>query len=258
LTRRDRYYPAHGHIAGRGPNWADILTAVGTAVLAVFAIVTTIVAGRALRAQSRQLQVELRERSREAEERRRAQAVQVYVWQTPPNTRHAIGKTSEKFVRAVLVNSSEQPVFAVQIAFMRKDSEVFWQGRVIREAPLLPGGRDEAVASIPVDEDVDDLVAVAFFRDRAGVSWATYADGRLTDLTPPTVPPPGRIRRMWRWLNKVTARPRAWVWRWLKKLTVRPMAWIGTRLRGAASWCLSALAFAARPLRRVWRTVRAR
>lgn len=58
---------------GGGPNWADILTAVGTAVLAVFAIVTAFVAGRALRAQSRQLQVELRERSREAEERRRAQ-----------------------------------------------------------------------------------------------------------------------------------------------------------------------------------------
>jgi hypothetical protein len=40
---------------GGGPNWADIVTAVGTAVLAVFAIVTAVLAGLAFLKQSREV-----------------------------------------------------------------------------------------------------------------------------------------------------------------------------------------------------------
>jgi hypothetical protein len=73
-------------LLGGGPSWADIVTAVGTALLALFAIATTGFAAAAFGAQSSQLRSEQGERLREAEERRRAQAVQVYVWQTPPTT----------------------------------------------------------------------------------------------------------------------------------------------------------------------------
>jgi hypothetical protein len=178
------------------------LLAVATVVLAVFAIATAIVAGRAFRAQSRQLAVELGERSREAEERRRAQAVQVYVWQTPPKTTHALGSPASSTVEAVLVNSSQQPIFGVKTRFMRVNSGVFWGGITIREAPLLPSEQDHAGASIPVGQVVDDLVAVAFFRDRAGIEWATYADGRLNEIAQSATVAPNRTQRLTTWTGR--------------------------------------------------------
>jgi len=153
--------------------FTEQLTAVTSLVLAVFAIVAAIVAGRALRAQNRQLGIELAERRREAEDRRREQAVQVYVWQTPPTIRHSIDAPSEKSIQAILVNSSPLPIFAVKIGFTRMTSQVPWGGLSVREAPLMPGDHESELAYWPTDLDLDDLVAVAFFRDRAGVSWVT-------------------------------------------------------------------------------------
>jgi len=158
------------------------LLAVATVVLAVFAIITAIVAGWAFKAQSRQLAVEFGERHREAEERRRAQAVQVYVWQRPRTTTYAVGSSASSTVEAYIVNSSRQPIFGVKTRFMRVNSGVFWGGITNREAPLLPGDQDYAAALIPAGQVVDDLVAVSFFRDRAGIQWATYADGRLSEV----------------------------------------------------------------------------
>lgn len=210
--------------------FTEQFTAVTNLVLASFAVIAGLFGWLAWRGQKIQLRDLSDERNREAAERRQAQAVLVYVYQNPPAVHMAVGEPAERVVQAFLVNSSKQPVFAVQMAFIRTASQVFWQGRTVREAPLLPGEGDRFAATIPVGEDIDDLVAVAFFRDRAGVPWATYSTGDLTDRTPVTVRPPGWIRRAWRWLTKVTGHPRAilaWPFRWVwRRALVTALQWL--------------------------------
>jgi hypothetical protein len=170
-----------GILLGGGPSWADIVTAVGTALLALFAIATTGFAAAAFRAQSSQLRSEQRERLREAGERRRAQAVQVYVWQTPPTTPLQRGGGPETSRTASLVNSSQQPVYDVTIRWMTGG---VLRGAAVREEPLKPGEVQTAVTTSDTVTDLDGVVAVAFFRDRAGLRWRTYADGRLEEDNP--------------------------------------------------------------------------
>jgi hypothetical protein len=168
--------------------FTEQLTALTSAVLAFFAIGTIIFAAFTWSTQSSQLADQLKERTREAEERRRAQAVQVYLWQTPPTVRHAVGMAAETSRTATLVNSSQQPVHDVKILWMA--SGVSWGGIRIREAPLMPGEEESATTPLP-DDDSDNLVAVAFFRDRAGVTWRTHADGTLDPHVPDNAQLPG-------------------------------------------------------------------
>jgi hypothetical protein len=169
-----------GILLGGGPNWADIVTAVGTAVLAVFAIVTAGFAAAAFWAQSSQLKSEQDERRREAGERRRAQAVQVYVWQTPPTPLNRGVGSPEASRTAYLVNSSLQPVYDVTMRWLTGE---ILRGLTAREAPLMPGDQQTSVTTSDDAADLDGVIAVAFFRDRAGLTWQTYADGRLEEDT---------------------------------------------------------------------------
>jgi hypothetical protein len=195
-----------------GPTWTDALTAWATVALAILAGATAVLAFLAwlkqskevgdqaemLRVQAEQLVEDKKlnteqirvlglqakelgqvaaDRDREAEERRRAQAEQVYIWQAPPTEHNAIGQPPEKTVQATLVNNSQLPVFNVRTRWMIGGT--FWAGMTRRAAPLMPEEVDTAVAVVPAEVDLDDLIAIAFFRDRAGRPWRTYADGRL-------------------------------------------------------------------------------
>lgn len=168
------------------------VTAVTNIVLAAFAIITAVVAWRAWRAQSRQLQSELAERKREAGERRREQAVQVYVWLEPPKTTMAVNKPPETTVTAHVCNTSRQPVYGLEIAWDLW-GEAFATG-TLRIAPLMSGKEDTAMVLVPSEADAAGIIATATFRDRAGVWWRTYSEGRLTELSERPAPlPPGRL-----------------------------------------------------------------
>jgi hypothetical protein len=60
------------------------------------------------------------------------------------------------------------------------------RGAAVREEPLKPREVQTAVATSDAFPDLDGVVAVAFFRDRAGLTWETYADGRLEERVPET------------------------------------------------------------------------
>jgi hypothetical protein len=180
--------------------FAEQLTAVANVVLAIFAIVTAIFAGRALRAQSSQLEMELRERRREAEERRRAQAAQVFVWQDPPELSQRGGDSITAWATTVahVLNTSKQPVFNLRIMWVYTGKPA---GKyVLRAAPLMPGEEDTGVDTLPLlaersfDTDtvaavLDDQTAVAIFDDSAGLSWRRYVDGRLEEFGPNSAAP---------------------------------------------------------------------
>jgi hypothetical protein len=98
----------------------------------------------------------------------------VYVWQKVDTAAQPVaGATSGKTVRATLVNSSNQPVYDVKIEWM-VDGVLRYPS--FREEPLKPD--EEHPATADADWDIDPM-AIAFFRDRAGALWRTYADGRL-------------------------------------------------------------------------------
>jgi hypothetical protein len=127
---------------------ADILTAIATAVLAVFAVVTAWYARKALCKQSEEVhdQAELlklqaeefrhlaTERDREWQERRRAQAVQVYVWQKW-STKMAANAPPQNMVTVQVRNASQQPIHDVTFVTLVDDVAQKWSRRV---PPLMP------------------------------------------------------------------------------------------------------------------------
>jgi hypothetical protein len=188
------------------------ITAIATAVLAVFAIVTAIYAIRAFRKQSQEvsdqanmLQVQsdqlaeqrkvnekqikvlelqgqelgesLTERKREAEQRRRAQASRVFI----SEERGASGS----LVTASVVNTSQQPVYNVIISWHlghRPEGQHYL-------TPLMPGHEATDSRRAPPDTDPTIFGATAFFRDAAGMTWRTRPDGQLEEITPGQEPP---------------------------------------------------------------------
>ena len=128
--------------------FTEQVTAVGNIVLAAFAIITAVVAGLAWRAQGRQLKGEIAERRREAEERRRAQAVQVYIWQEPPTVTSAVDKPPEATITARVRNTSQQPVYGLEMNWHRWGKDDFGT-RSVRVTPLMPGEEDIAVRAVP-------------------------------------------------------------------------------------------------------------
>lgn len=129
------------------PARRDILTAIATLLLAVFALATAVLALMAWRKQSREVSdqakmlklqtKELRQlsavRKREVQERRRAQAVQVYAWWTMGVDSSADGVQVIAYVR----NTSQQPVYGVSL-------NVPPGGAKMRLEALLPGQEHSA------------------------------------------------------------------------------------------------------------------
>jgi hypothetical protein len=187
------------------------ITAIATAVLAVFAIVTAVFAILAFRKQSKEvsdqasmLEIQslqlaeqqkvnaeqirvltlqatelgesLAERKREAVERRNAQASQVHI------ALKLVGKGREggPDIEATVVNASErqQPIY---------DVKLYWHcGREGYGTPnpelleTLLNWRDESRSrEFPRGADPDDCGAVLAFRDALGVNWIKTPDGGL-------------------------------------------------------------------------------
>lgn len=172
-------------------------TAVATAVLAVFAIVTAVFAFLAFRKQSaevatlqqqfddqrkvnklqaRELQESLAQRKREADERHRAQASRVFIWVALDPA------YSDPIATAHLKNSSDQPIYDLDISWRPGGSREFDQ-------PLMPG--EELTDRIPVPDGADPAwySADAYFRDATGTSWRARPDGIVEEVPPGKDPP---------------------------------------------------------------------
>ena len=168
--------------------FATQLTAVATAVLAAFAIVTAFYARQAFRKQSQEvsdqasvlalqaaeLRESLAERKREAVERRNAQASQVHI------ALKVVAKSREggPEIEATIVNASErqQPVY---------DVKLYWHlGPDSCGAPnpellgTLLTSRDESRRrEFPRGADPAACGAALSFRDAFGVNWVKTPDG---------------------------------------------------------------------------------
>src|ERR1700729_1739148 len=90
-----------------------LLTAVATAVLAVFAIVTAWYARKAFRKQAEEVGLLLEQNKRDTEERRREQAARVFLG-APPDT----GVLVSPYAR----NASDLPVYQVRIRYFEPDN----------------------------------------------------------------------------------------------------------------------------------------
>lgn len=186
--------------------WAS---AIGTVVLAVFAVVTAWYARKGFRKQaeevrdgqelirhqtrllqvhSGQLELQQRQFERDQAERRRSQASQVYMWQTlvsvPVDGEKTPGTTAAAHVR----NASRQPIYDLRIEWWIPYADYKeWKWRYgpphFEETPLMPQATASALLAPGLAADPDEVDASAAFRDRAGVWWRIRPTGRLQDLT---------------------------------------------------------------------------
>lgn len=194
---------------------ATWVTAVATVVLAFGAYATTVLAIRAfkqqgkevsdqaelLRIQSEQLAEDRKinaeqirvltlqaeelkqvagDRERDAQERHRAQALQVYTWET----REGAEPTE---IVAHVRNTSQQPIYDVQLHWWPEpdpndtDDE---ETSATLIGDLMPGTEYNE----PADELGPYACSAISFRDRAGVWWQTMPNGRLKELPKPPRP----------------------------------------------------------------------
>lgn len=192
------------------------ITAIATAVLAFFAIVTAVFAFLAYRKQSgevraieqqvkdqqevtkqqtellgiqaAQLELQRRQFDKQLAERRRSQASRVFIWSDigpdPRRTDEQIDKGVpwREGVTAHIRNTSEQPIY---------DLMVSWQkGTAPWDAPfpmsvLMPGQQEDLTHVFPDDlpptVNVSLFSAVVRFRDASGVRWLLRPDGHLAE-----------------------------------------------------------------------------
>jgi cbb3-type cytochrome oxidase subunit 3 len=152
--------------------FAEQLTAVATAVLAVFAIVTAVLAGLAFRKQAREvsdqaamLELQRQQLAEQQEDRRRAQALRVFVGAPQ-------GLTND--MRMFARNASEFPVYDAQIRYLQDGglSSAEKLGNIMpgSQKDVRKQGRGDAVAK-----------AVLTFRDAAGVRWIRMPDGTVSE-----------------------------------------------------------------------------
>ena len=143
--------------------FATQLTAVATALLALFAIVTAVFALLAFCKQSQEVGLLLDQATREAEDRRKAQAAMVFA---------ALGgRTPDMEGLVRLVNSSGQPIY---------DLFASWSDDAAPPSlpHLMPG--EEHRFSVSVPPGAAPLVLRLDFRDAAGLRWRTTSRGQLT------------------------------------------------------------------------------
>jgi hypothetical protein len=152
--------------------FATQLTAVATAVLAMGAIVTAILAYRAFRKQALEVDILLKQQQREKKERRRAQAARVFVGLTPKRER------MQRF--PVVENASDFPVFDVQSWYSHPGG--LRQSESGNRRVILPG---ESSSSSAADALTHRILT---FRDADGVRWVRMPDGSLTEQAYPNSP----------------------------------------------------------------------
>jgi len=184
--------------------FAAQLTAVATLALAVLALATAIVAFLAWQKQSREvhdqakmLQVqsdrlaedrkvnaeqirvlslqadELKlvaaERERETLAQRQAQAVRVYIWLSEEQIEEGM------FVH--VRNTSDQPIYEVALQGTPDGGARLWM------EPLMPGKEVSCPYDWPEEVTTTGVPTPTLtFRDRAGVRWEVWSNGRLEEL----------------------------------------------------------------------------
>jgi len=197
--------------------FATQLTAVATAVLAVFAVATAYYARRAflkqsqevsaierqvsdqekltqqqaelLKVQSDQLQLQRQQLEDQRRERRRAQASRVLLSAMPytePGTSKPADLISVVTVR--IENTGDQPIY--RLIFLWRDGDGEWNDPI--DPPdlviLMPGEPYERNFSISPGLpcmsyllDTSLIGEAVVFRDAAGAHWRLYSDGRLRE-----------------------------------------------------------------------------
>ncbi len=191
-------------------NLSGEITAIATAVLAVFAIITAVYAVRAFRKQSQEvsdqanllkvqsdqlaeqrninarqtdvleLQVaELREsldeRKREAGLRYRDQASRVFIAET-----HQLSTANVPSVTAFIKNTSDQPIYRLELRW-HCGSAGYGEPNPEPLGDLMPGVETNRTRDFPPGTNIAVSGAVVIFRDGAGVTWIRRPDGGLTE-----------------------------------------------------------------------------
>lgn len=163
------------------------LTAVATLALAVLALITAFFAGLAFWLQFAQFRDLYSDRKREQAERRRAQAVLVYLQELRTPTALAPARGLDLYtILARVHNTSQQPVYDLRYTWHVDDQPRRYDfGDDFKRGSLMPGETDETSAEFGRDVRPEQVRAMAIFRDRAGVWWSTWADGRLAEVPEP-------------------------------------------------------------------------
>jgi hypothetical protein len=151
------------------PTAADWTTAISTAVLAAFAIITAVFAFLAYRKQSQEVSLLLKDSERQALERRRAQASRIYA---------AAPRNSARLVQVSVVNASEYPVYDVQTWHISQAGDISGPDYV---GTILPGAKADTTPEF--FPGISFRRTILTFRDSLGVCWIRRPDGTLTEQT---------------------------------------------------------------------------
>jgi hypothetical protein len=162
------------------------ITAIATAVLAVFAFVTAVFALLAFRKQSREVDILIAQNDRDIRDRRRDQASRVYIWA------EAAADSEVQTVTELIThikNTSHQPVYDGLIRFRDATGRLEDSPYTPVFQALMPGDEAETgnglTEPVPVPvfwEDNSRLQATVRFRDAAGVHWKLGTDGQLDEV----------------------------------------------------------------------------
>jgi hypothetical protein len=176
-----RQVGSHASTHTEGSSWTTLapgwITASATVVLAVFAIVTAVVAYKAFGKQSKEVGILVKQNEREDRERRRAQAAQVFTG-SPQTTERRLG------IVPYARNVSDLPVYDAQ--FWYYDYEGLSEPD--RLGVILPGkriyGRGNRIFS---SRDYALSEVILTFSDAAGFRWIRMPDGLLSEQSHATV-----------------------------------------------------------------------
>jgi hypothetical protein len=158
------------------------ITAIATAVLAMFAIITAYYARKAFSDQSREVAILAEENERQALERRRSQASQVFVL-AEPDIREGEPISS---IEVTVKNTSRQPIYDLNLLWRDETGEWIELGDPVDLRVLLPDDQHKwgtgIEPSLPIQSFLGDpylIGAAIIFRDAAGVHWRLDSDGQL-------------------------------------------------------------------------------
>lgn len=178
--------------AADGPNWADIVTAVATGVLALLALVTAWYARKAFRKQSEEVRLLGEQNTRDIEERRRAQAAQVFIMIEGSEMRPGVEKQLDQVIlKATVRNTSQLPVYDLWVRWRTVNGEF----GIPTVAPQFLPGETKPVEVIWSEAAGMEETGVSLdFRDAAGLHWRTTDRGILTELCGAESPSPALNR----------------------------------------------------------------
>jgi hypothetical protein len=151
------------------------ITAVGTIVLAVGAIVTALFAFLAFRKQSVEVKTLLEERKAEAAERHREQAVRILLWEEHDSRSHKPGGEPIHVIFAHIRNASNHPIYDVTCYWFHDGKNA---GPAFVLGHFMPGKEIEVEHEDP--ENIHPH-AVVEFRDVNGTEWQAGPNGTFKE-----------------------------------------------------------------------------